>query len=31
VTADRKLRRRLAPGVQVEGPSWLLTRLDDMH
>jgi len=29
VTADRELRRRLAPGVQVEGPSWLLSRLDD--
>ena len=28
VTADRELRRRLAPGVQVEGPSWLLSRLD---
>ncbi len=31
VTADRELRRRLAPGVQVEGPSWLLSRLDDRH
>jgi 8-oxo-dGTP diphosphatase len=28
VTADRELRRRLAPGVQVEGPSWLLSRLN---
>jgi 8-oxo-dGTP diphosphatase len=28
VTADRELRRRLAPGVQVEGPSWLLSQLD---
>jgi 8-oxo-dGTP diphosphatase len=28
VTADRGLRQRLAPGVQVEGPSWLLSRLD---
>ena len=31
VTADRELRRRLGPGVQVAGPSWLLSRLDDMH
>ena len=28
VTADRGLRTRLAPGVHVEGPSWLLSRLD---
>jgi len=28
VTADRELRRRLARGVHVEGPSWLLSRLD---
>jgi 8-oxo-dGTP pyrophosphatase MutT (NUDIX family) len=30
VTADRGLRQRLAPGVQVEGPSWLLSRLDTL-
>jgi 8-oxo-dGTP diphosphatase len=28
VTADRGLRQRLAPAVRIEGPSWLLSRVD---
>jgi len=30
VTADRSLRARLPPGVDVAGPGWLLARLDEV-